>query len=99
MKKIKFHITKAERGAAFTVVVIPRAKRNEIVGRYGDAIKVKIAAPPEKGKANKELISFLSEKLGVEKSRLEIVAGATSRSKVVSVIGMSPQEVEERLLS
>ncbi|MCS7286765.1 MAG: DUF167 domain-containing protein [Anaerolineae bacterium] len=98
MRKIRFRITKAEKGAAFAVTVVPKAKRNEIVGRYGDAIKVKIAAPPEEGRANEELLSFLAEKLGVKREQLEIVAGASSRNKIISVTGMEPAEVEKKLL-
>ncbi len=98
VRDIKFRITKAEKGAAFTVVVVPGAKRTEIVGRYGDAIKIKVAAPPEKGKANEELLNFLAEKLEVKKEQLEIVAGASSRKKLVSVTGMEPVEVEKKLL-
>jgi len=97
-RPIRFRITKAERGSAFTVVVVPKAKRNEIVGRYGEAVKIRISAPPEKGKANEELLKFLAEKLGVKEDRLEIVAGASSRNKVIAVLGMEPQEVEEKLL-
>jgi uncharacterized protein (TIGR00251 family) len=65
----------------------PGAKRNEIVGRHGDAIKIKIKikAPPVDGKANEALIEFLSETLGIAKSKIEIVSGHTSRQKLVSI--------------
>ncbi len=98
MRDIKFRITKAETGAAFAVVVVPRARKTEIVGRHGDAIKIRVAAPPEKGQANEELLSFLAQKLGVKREQLEIVAGASSRNKVISVTGLEPAEVERRLL-
>jgi len=98
VKKREFRITRAEGGTAFAVTVVPRAKRNEIVGRHGEAIKIRIAAPAEKGKANRALLRFLARKLGVKQSQLEIVAGDTSRKKLVSVIGLTPQEVEEKLL-
>jgi len=93
-----FKITDAKKGAAFTVHVVPRASKNEIAGRMGDAIKVRLTAPPVEGKANKALVAFLAEQLGVRKSQVEIVAGETSRNKMVSVLGLSPVEVEERLL-
>lgn len=98
MKDIKFRITKAEKGAAFAVIVVPKARKNEIVGLHGDAIKIRIAAPAEKGKANEELLSFLAEKLGVKKEQLEIVAGANSRNKLISVTGIEPAEVEKLIL-
>jgi hypothetical protein len=91
-------ITDAKQGAAFTVRVVPRASKNEIAGRMGDTIKVRLTAPPVEGKANKALIAFLSEQLRVRKSQIEIVAGETSRNKLISVVGLSPLEVEERLL-
>ncbi len=94
----EFKITDAKKGSAFTVHVVPRARKNEIAGRMGDAIKVRLTAPPVEGKANEALIAFLAEQLGVQKSQVEIVAGKTSRNKMVSVVGLSPVEVEERLL-
>ena len=98
MKKIEFKITGAERGAAFVVTLVSKASKTEIVGRHGDAIKIKVTAPPEKGKANEQLLELLAEKLGVSKGQLEIVAGAKSRHKIISVTGVTPQEVEEKLL-
>lgn len=63
----------------------PGAKKNEIVGMHGDAVKIKIKAPPVEGKANEALIEFLSETLGVARSKIEIVRGHTSRQKLVSI--------------
>jgi len=94
----EFKITDAKKGAAFTVHVVTRAKKNEIVGQMGDAIKVRLTAPPVEGKANEALLDFLAERLGVAKSQLEIVAGITSHNKMISVIGLSPAEVENLLL-
>jgi uncharacterized protein (TIGR00251 family) len=94
----EFKITDAKQGAAFTVHVVTRASKNEIAGRMGDVIKVRLTAPPVEGKANKALIAFLARRLGVHKSQVEIVAGKTSRDKVISVLDLSPVEVEERLL-
>jgi uncharacterized protein (TIGR00251 family) len=90
-------ITEVEGGVTFAVQVVPRASRNEIVGMHGDALKVRLIAPPVEGKANEALIAFLAQWLGIRKSQVEIVAGATSRQKIVHVIGLSPQDVEERL--
>jgi uncharacterized protein (TIGR00251 family) len=94
----EFKITDAQKGAAFPVRVVPRASKNEVAGQVGEAIKVRLTAPPVEGKANEALIAFLAEKLGVRRSQVEIVAGETSRNKMVCVLGLSPVEVEKRLL-
>jgi uncharacterized protein (TIGR00251 family) len=91
-------ITEVEGGVTFAVRVVPRASRNEIAGVHGDALKVRVTAPPVEGRANKALIAFLAKRLGVRKSQVEIVAGATSRRKMIRVTGLWPQEVGERLL-
>ena len=96
-KRREFKITDAERGAAFPVRVIPRASRNEIEGVIGNALKVRVTAPPVEGAANKALIELLAERLKIRKSQIEIVAGQTSRHKMISVVGLRPGEVEERL--
>ena len=79
--------TKTATGAAFRVRVQPGASKNEIVGVQEDALKIRINAPPVKGKANKALISFLAEKLEVRKSEVEILSGHTSRIKKIKVVG------------
>jgi hypothetical protein len=64
----------------------PAAKKTEFVGRYDEnALKIKLAAPPVDGKANKELISFLSKKLKVGKSEIKIVFGEKGRSKILEL--------------
>jgi len=91
-------ITEAAGGVTFTVRAVPRARKNEIVGIHGDALKVRLTAPPVEGRANEALIAFLAKRLGVRKSQVEIVVGATSRRKMIRVIGLLGQEVEEGLL-
>lgn len=94
----QFRIIEADGGVTFAVRVVPRASKNEIAGVHGDALKVRLTAPPVEGRANEALIAFLAQRLGVRKSQVEIVAGATSRRKMICVIGLSGQQVEERLL-
>ena len=96
-KPREFKITDAKSGTAFPVRVIPRASRNEIEGVTGNALKVRVTAPPVEGAANKALIELLAERLKVRKSQIEIVAGQTSQKKMISVVGLRPSEVEERL--
>ena len=79
------------------VQVHPGAKRNEVL-RFQESIwHMKIAAPPVEGKANKELIDFLSEVLGVSKSRVAIEKGATSHRKLIAIEGLTVAEVEARM--
>jgi uncharacterized protein (TIGR00251 family) len=94
----QFKITEVKGGVTFPVRVVPRASKNEIAGVHGDALKVRLTAPPVEGKANETLIVFLAQRLGVRKSQVEIVAGAASRRKMIRVMGVSPQEVEQHLL-
>ncbi len=79
------------------VKVQPGASRNEVAGFSGGVLQLKIAAPPVKGKANRELINFLSRLLDVKKSSISIVKGATGRNKLIAVEGLTPDEIVKRL--
>jgi uncharacterized protein len=78
--------------------VSPGAARNEIVGRYGEGWKVRVAARAERGRANQELLGFLAATLGVRPARLRLVTGQGSRDKLVEIDGMTQDEAD-RLLS
>ena len=73
-------------GLVFKIVVQPRSSRNMIAGLHGDALKVKLTAPPVDGAANRMCIKFLAKCLGVPKSSLSIVSGETSRTKRISLM-------------
>ena len=77
--------------------VSSNAKRSEIVGRYGQGWKVRVAAPRDGGKANAELLSLLADVLGVPAQQLRIIAGVASRDKVVAIEGLSFDEVSDGL--
>ena len=77
--------------------VVPGAGRSEIVGRYGDAWKVRVGAAPERGRANAELLELLADRLGVRSGDLSIVSGRGARDKVVELRGLSAREVTRRL--
>jgi len=77
--------------------VSPRARRSEVVGRYGDAWKVRVAAPPVAGRANEEALTLLAAALAVRTQDLTLVAGESSRDKVIDVRGLGAGEVERRL--
>lgn len=98
MRDIKFKITKAEEGAAFAVHVVPSIK-NEILGKHGDALKIRLSGTKVGGAMNEQLIKYLSECLGIDRQKIEIAAGLTSAEKMVVVLGLTPQEVENRLLN
>jgi uncharacterized protein (TIGR00251 family) len=83
--------------ARLTIKVTPNAGRNFIVGLKEGVLLVKVAAPPEKGKANKELIDFLAEKLDIKKSAVLVVKGQSSRHKSIVIEGMGGDEAIKRL--
>lgn len=77
--------------------VAPRARRSAVVGRHGDAWKVRVAAAPEDGRANDALVELLSTTLDVPRNRVQLVSGAAARDKIVELAGVSPDEVDRRL--
>jgi uncharacterized protein (TIGR00251 family) len=94
----EFKITKAEEGAAFAVHVVPKSVKNEVVGKHGDALKIRLIATSARGAANNTLLDFLAEKLNVDRKHIEVAAGLDSTEKMVVVVGITPVEVESRLL-
>ena len=84
-------------GIRLAIKVTPNASRNEITDFKDGVLQLKIAAPPLKGKANKEIIDFLSRVLGVKKSSIAIIRGLTSRNKIIAIEGMSGDEVLKRI--
>ena len=91
-------ITEANGGVTFAVRVVPRASRNQIAGVEGGALKIKLTAPPVEGQANEALLKFLGQVLGVPRSRLDVVAGATGRDKLISVIDMDAADVHKKIV-
>lgn len=80
-----------------TVKVVPSSSRDLIVGWLGDALKVKVQAPPEKGKANSAVIELLAAQLKIEKSLIEIISGHSSSSKVLSIQGWENTQIVDFL--
>lgn len=85
--------------ARLTLHVQPRARRTEVAGLHGTAIRVRIAAPPVDGAANDELVRFLAERFGVPRRAVRLVAGAGARRKVVEVDGIAADEATRLLLA
>ncbi|MCL4866026.1 MAG: DUF167 domain-containing protein [Gemmatimonadales bacterium] len=84
-------------GIRLLLHIQPRAARTEAVGRHGDALKIRLAAPPVDGAANAALVRWLAEVLDVPAGAVTVVRGATSRRKVVEVRGVSSAEAGTRL--
>lgn len=84
-------------GVRLRLRVQPRASREEVVGVSGDAIRVRLTAPPVEGAANEALVRFLALRLEVPRSAVELVSGLTGRTKLVAVAGLSAEETGRRL--
>jgi len=87
----------AEHTATLKVHLQPGARKNEIVALRDDVLWVRVTAPPHKGQANTALLALIAESLGVPKTAVAIARGPLSRLKVISVQGLSPEALEERL--
>lgn len=83
--------------ARLAVWVQPGASRSRVVGMRGDALKVCVSAPPEKGRANKALEAFLAGALGLKKSAVRVVSGKASRQKVVEIEGLDDEALRQAL--
>ena len=83
--------------AVLTVKVAPGARRNEIAGWMGDVLKLRVSAPPEKGRANGAVTALLARTFSTSKDRIVIVAGAGSRRKRIRIEGLTPEEVRARI--
>jgi uncharacterized protein (TIGR00251 family) len=83
--------------AKVEVTVSSGAARSELVGRHGEGWRARIAAPPERGRANRELVALLAEALDVGRDEIAVVAGRTGRRKVVEVERLSAAEIDRRL--
>ncbi len=84
-------------GVVFTAKIVPGSSRTALAGMLGGMVKVKVAAPPEKGKANQALVAFLADCLGVRKNEVTILAGQTNPVKQVQVTGISAQTLVDKL--
>ena len=94
-----FHLHDGKKGAALAVRVTPRASKNEIVDILSDGtVKVHLTAPPLEGKANEALLKYLAKILNVAPSRLEVVAGAASRDKLISVVDMDAEILHKKIV-
>jgi uncharacterized protein (TIGR00251 family) len=85
-------------GCTLPVRVHPGAKRNALGGAHDGALKISLTTPPTDGRANAALIEFLAERLGISRARITLLTGAASRTKTLRIVGLTQNEVEEKLL-
>ena len=83
--------------ARLKVKVVPGSSRDEIVGWLGDALKIKVMAPPEKGKANEAVVEMLADHLGVGMDDIKVVSGHSSPSKVLAINGMDDERIKKAI--
>jgi len=99
MPQRKYELHGGKMGAAIAVRVVPRASKNQISEILSDGtIKIRLTAPPVDGKANEGLLKFLAEILDISATKIEIVAGITSRDKLVSILDLDPDTVYQKIV-
>ena len=86
-------LTDTPGGAVLNLRIVPRASKNAIQGEHGDALKVRLCAPPVDGAANAALIEFLAEAFALPRARVQLLSGQTSRNKRVLLAGVSAARV------
>lgn len=91
------HIRQVDGGVEITVKAVPGASRSKVVGWLGDALKIQVAAPPEKGKANAAIENLLAGLFGVAASSVRITSGTSSPRKMVRLCGMTMERAKEIL--
>lgn len=84
-------------GIVLSLRIIPRANKNAVQGELGDALKIRLCAPPVEGAANSALVAFLAKRLDMPRSNVMILSGATARNKHVLVKGLSSASVIQKL--
>jgi hypothetical protein len=81
-------------GVTLRLHIQPGAKKTEVVGRHGEALKIRLAAPPVDGKANACLIAYLSDRLGIARVAISLLSGDSSRAKRVRIVGVGAELVQ-----
>jgi len=94
---VRLDVRSHKLGAGFRLTVRPGAQRTRVMGEHAGALRLAVAAPPEKGKANKVALRFLAKALNLSRAELELAGGETSRQKVILCRGLSAEDLEARL--
>ena len=79
------------------VKIVPGSSNNKIIGKYNDALKISITAPPVEGEANKKCISYLAKCFDVAKSKIEIISGQASKNKLIKIYDISQKDFLEKI--
>ena len=90
-------VQEIEGGVQFKIKVLPRSSKNQLCGLQGEALKIKLTAPPVDGAANEACLRFLAEQLGVPMGRLRIISGQTNQHKLIRVEGLNREQVLTKL--
>ncbi|HEX7286857.1 MAG TPA: DUF167 domain-containing protein [Candidatus Angelobacter sp.] len=90
-------VHESAKGATFAVKVHPRARKDQITGTLGDALKLALTAPPVEGRANQAVIKFFADFFDIPRSSVTIASGETGRNKVIRVVGPGSDAVRQRL--
>ena len=84
-------------GVVFSAKIVPGSSRTAVCGSFDGMVKIKVSSAPERGKANRRLVEFLSLQLGMNKSTVRIISGQTSPVKKIEVTGISAKELALKL--
>jgi uncharacterized protein len=84
-----------DRALTFAVRIVPRASRSELAGEYNGALRIRIAAPPVEGAANRELIRLLAKMFKLPQNSIDIISGAGSKNKIVHIAGAASAQLEQ----
>lgn len=90
-------IRKVDGGVVFPVKIVPGSSRTSVCGFLDGMVKIKISAPPEKGKANQSLVKYLAKKLGVKRKDVHILSGQTNPVKSIEISGISVEMLAAKL--
>lgn len=90
-------VKETKKGIQFKIKVQPRASRNEITGWQGEALKIRLTAPPVEGEANEACLKFLAACFNVSRKQVNLVSGLKSRNKVIEIEGLTSQEFQQHL--
>ncbi len=90
-------IREVDGGVVFSVKIVPGSSKTSVCGLLDGMVKIKISAPPEKGKANQSLVKYLAKKLGVKRKDVHIISGQTNPVKSMEISGISAELLTTRL--
>ena len=94
---MELSIKETENGVLFAAIIQPRSSENMITGIHGDALKIKLTAPPVDGAANKLCVKFLASVLGLPSSDIEIIKGHSGRKKKIFVRSVTREYLESKI--